>query len=368
MKILVAAGGTGGHFYPGLAVARALVAAGHQVTFLVREGDYVLPLLEREEIPFVTMKAAGFKRRMSPSNITAAAKIALGLGQAVGIVSRLRPDAVLVMGGYLSFAPTVAARLRGIPVVLHEQNAVPGLANRVISRFVQKIAVSFEDSRAAFGPKAVLTGNPVRLEFRRLPSRDEAARRWSLDPRKMTVLVFGGSLGAQRLNTLVVESLPTLVGHDAQWQFLHFTGKADEERIKAAYASHPFAHHVDGYCHEMASAYSAADFVVCRAGASTLAELIAVRKPALLVPYPLATGDHQTKNARTLVDAGAAVLRDQRLLGGGAMGKFLDDQMRDRAGLLTMAGAYERLGVDPFAAADHIRDLVVDAAWTREED
>ena len=361
MKVLVAAGGTGGHFYPGLAVARSLIEAGHEVTFLVREGDYVLSLLEREKIPFVTMKAAGFKRKLSPSNITAVGKIAFGLGQAMGIIRRVRPDAVLVMGGYLSFAPTVAARLKGIPVVLHEQNAVPGLANRMISRFVQRIAVSFDDSRAVFGPKAVLTGNPVRLEFRRLPGRDDAVRHWSLNPQKLTVLVFGGSLGAQRLNTLVVESLPSLVGHDAQWQFLHFTGKADEARIKSAYALHPFAHHVDGYCHEMANAYAAADFVVCRAGASTLAELIAVRRPALLVPYPLATGNHQTKNAKSLVDAGAAVLREQRNLGNGEMGRFLDRQMHDRARLQTMSEAYGKLGVDPFAAAERIRDLVVEA-------
>ena len=365
MKILVAAGGTGGHFYPGLAVARALVAAGHTVTFLVRESDYVLPLLEREKLPFVTMKAAGFKRRLSPANVTAVAKIAFGLGQAMAIVGGLKPDAVLVMGGYLSFAPAVAARLRGIPVVLHEQNAVPGLANRFISRLVKKIAVSFDESRAVFGPKAVLTGNPVRLEFRRLPSREDALRRWSLDPKKRTVLVFGGSLGAHRLNLLIVESLPSIAAFAAQWQFLHFTGSSDEAAIKKAYASQPFSHHVEGYCHEMASAYAAADFVVCRAGASTLAELIAVRKPALLVPYPLATGAHQTKNAKMLVDVGAAALREQQDLGNGEMGRFLDRQLRDAAGLQTMAAGYSKLGVDPFAAAEHIRDLVLEAANPR---
>lgn len=365
MKILVAAGGTGGHFYPGLAVARELVAAGHSVTFIVREGDYVLPLLEREKLSFVTLKAAGFKRRLSSANISALAKNAYGLGQAVGMVGKMKPDALLVMGGYLSFAPAVAARLKSIPVVLHEQNAVPGLANRLISRLVKKIAVSFDESREVFGPKAVLTGNPVRLEFRQLPSRADALRHWSLDPAKKTVLVFGGSLGAHRLNVLIVESLPSLAGLSSQWQFLHFTGPSDESVIKRAYAAQPFIHHVDGYCHEMPLAFAAADFVVCRAGASTLAELIAVRKPALLVPYPLATGAHQTKNARVLVDVGAAVVREQKELGNGAMAHVLEDHLRSTERLQVMAAGYQKLGVDPFAAAGRIRDLVLEAAHQR---
>jgi UDP-N-acetylglucosamine--N-acetylmuramyl-(pentapeptide) pyrophosphoryl-undecaprenol N-acetylglucosamine transferase len=362
VKILVAAGGTGGHFYPGLAVARSLVQAGHGVVFVVRAGDYVLPLLEREKLPYVTLAAAGFKRRLAPSNIAAAFKILIGLGQAFSLMGKLKPDAVLVMGGYLSFAPAVAARSRGIPVVLHEQNAVPGLANRFVSRLVRRIAVSFEESRALFGPKAVLTGNPVRGEFRSLPSRDDARRRWGLDPARRTVLVFGGSLGAQRLNSLILEALPDIAARSAGWQFLHFTGASDEARVKAAYAAQPFLHHVEGYCHEMPAAYAAADLVVCRAGASTLAELIAVRRPALLVPYPLATGGHQTKNARMLTDAGAAVLREQRELTGGTMAKILDGLMEDAAGRKIMEEAYASLGVNPFSAADQIRDLVLSAA------
>lgn len=362
MKFLVAAGGTGGHFYPGLAVARSLVQKGHEVVFVIREGDYVLSLLEREKLPFVTLQAAGFRRKFVLSNLTAAARVAAGLGQAMSLVRRLRPDAVLVMGGYLSFAPAVAARLQGIPVVLHEQNAVPGLANKMISRLVQRIAVSFEDSRRAFGPKAVLTGNPVRAEFQHLPAREDAIRKWSLEPARRTMLVFGGSLGAQRLNTLVVEALPALAAESASWQFLHFTGAGDEARIKATYASQPFPHHVAGYCHEMPAAYAAADVVVCRAGASTLAELIAVRRPALLIPYPLATGDHQTKNARELVDAGAALLRAQRALAGGDMADVLRRLMSEPSTLAGMAEAYGKMKGNPFDAVDKIRDLVLAAA------
>src|SRR4051794_1144849 len=128
MKFVVCAGGTGGHFYPGLAVARSLLAAGHDVTFFIREGDYVLPLLEREGIPFQTLSAAGFRRKLTFSNVRAAWKVLAGMGQALGLIKKAAPNAVLVMGGYLSFAPSLAARLKKIPVVLHEQNAVPGLA------------------------------------------------------------------------------------------------------------------------------------------------------------------------------------------------------------------------------------------------
>lgn len=362
MKFVVCAGGTGGHFYPGLAVARALMGDGHAVTFFVREGDYVLPFLEREGIPFRTLSAAGFRRRVSWSNLGAALKVATGIGQAVGMVAALAPDAVLVMGGYLSFAPALAARLKGIPVILHEQNAVPGLANRIVSRFASRIAVSFEGSRGAFGPKAVLTGNPVRPEFRTLPSTEGARRRWGLDASRRTVLIFGGSLGAQRLNTLAAEAFSRLGPLAASWQALHFTGPADVDRVRALYAGTDFSSHVDGYCHEMPAAYAAADLVISRAGASTISELIAVRKPAILVPYPLATAQHQTKNASILVEAGAAVIREQPDLAGGELAEVMRSLFEKPAELERMASAYSQLSGDPFAAAGKIRDMVISAA------
>jgi UDP-N-acetylglucosamine--N-acetylmuramyl-(pentapeptide) pyrophosphoryl-undecaprenol N-acetylglucosamine transferase len=289
-------------------------------------------------------------------------KIAAGIGQAIGMIGALRPDAVIVMGGYLSFAPALAARLYRIPVILHEQNAVPGLANKLVARFATRIAVSFPESRAAFGAGAVLTGNPVRTEFRALPERDGALRRWNLDPAKKTVLIFGGSLGAQRLNTFVAGAFARLGAHARTWQVLHFTGPADLERVKKLYDDTAFTHHVDGYCHEMPTAYAAADLVVSRAGASTLAELIAVKKPAVLVPYPLATGDHQTKNAVLLAEAGAALLREQAMLSSDEMAAVLEGLFAAGSpSLARMAESYRRIDVDPFTASGKIYDLVMSA-------
>lgn len=362
MKFVVCAGGTGGHFYPGLAVARSLMRAGHAVTFIVREGDYVLPLLQREGIPFKTLSAAGFKRRLTPANLTAAFKVAAGISQAAAMMKSLSPNAVLVMGGYLSFAPALAARLQGIPVILHEQNAVPGLANRIVARFAQKIAVSFPGDSAGFGAKSILTGNPVRPEFRSLPGREEALKKWSLNPARRTVLIFGGSLGAQRLNTLVAEAFKELPAYAPQWQALHFTGEKDVARIRRLYSESLYAASVEGYCHEMPAAYAAADLVISRSGASTISELIAVKKPAVLVPYPLATGQHQAKNAKPLVEAGAALVREQKDMALRGMSGVLDRLFSNPAPLEKMAASYGNVAIDPFAAADLIRDLVLDAA------
>ncbi len=312
MKIVIAAGGTGGHFYPGLAVARALLAQGHRVFFVIKKGDYVRPLLEREKIPYWAINSAGLKRSLAISNLLVPIRLVQGLTESISMLRSQNPDALLVMGGYLSVPPAMAACALKIPVVLHEQNVIPGLANKMLSRLASRVAVSFAPGLPAFGDKAVLTGNPVRLEFSALPSAAEARSRFGLNSQKQTLLVFGGSLGARRLNELVTDALEKLSAYSDRLQIIHIAGRDDNDRMKARYQKMKFEFFVDAFCHDMAAAYAACDGVIARAGASTVSELLVVKKPALLVPYPLATDGHQTANANVLASRGAAEVREQK--------------------------------------------------------
>jgi len=216
------------------------------------------------------------------------------------------------------------------------------------------VAVSFPESEKFFKGLAVTTGNPVRPEFKSLPPRDQALQRWSLDANKKTILVFGGSLGSQSLNTLVLEALSKIEEHASQFQFLHFTGIQDEARVKEGYAKLKFQAHVEGYCHDMTQAYAASDLVISRAGASTISELMAVKKPALLVPYPFATEGHQSANAKVLSDVGVAVVAEEKNMRRGEMKNYLKRFMIDPHVFERMRLSYERFNGNPFQAADKI--------------
>jgi UDP-N-acetylglucosamine--N-acetylmuramyl-(pentapeptide) pyrophosphoryl-undecaprenol N-acetylglucosamine transferase len=312
VKIAIAAGGTGGHFYPGLAVARQLLANDHRVFFVIKQGDYVRPLLEREKIPYWAIHSAGLKRSLSLSNVLVPLRLLQGLAGSWSMLRSQKPDVLLVMGGYLSVPPALAARYLKIPVVLHEQNVVPGLANKMLSRIATRVAVSFAPGLSAFGEKATLTGNPVRAEFASLPPASEARSRFNLSPDTKTLLVFGGSLGARRLNELVTDALARLPDYADRVQIIHITGRDDAARMNDRYKKMKFRSFVDGFCHDMPAAYAAADAVIARSGASTVSELLVVGKPALLVPYPLATNGHQTANANVLARRGRAEVREQR--------------------------------------------------------
>ncbi len=358
LKVLIVAGGTGGHFYPGLAVAKACMAEKDTVHFVIRQGDYVEPLLQREKIPYSSIMAAGLARRLTPKNISVPFKTLGGFVQSLVLLQRIKPDHVVVMGGYLSFPVSVAAWLLRIPVLLHEQNAVPGLANRMLSHFARKIALSFSESSSYFGAKGQVTGNPVRPEFTDLPSVTKSRLSFGFSPMKPTFLVFGGSLGAQRLNRLSSQALTMLVTEKFVFQVLHFTGAADEKEIRDVYAKAGVAHHVMAYSHDMPMAYSAADLVICRAGASTISELIAVKRPAILVPYPLATGGHQTANARVLVGIGAAECYEQKDLTPERMRDILKSYLTSPERLTSMTKRFSTLSWDLFGAAREIRRML----------
>ncbi len=301
--IVIVAGGTGGHLYPGIATARALVAqsAGWDPVFIVRKGDLGKALLEREKFKVFELPGQGWPRRLSKKMLTFPFSVLSGFSQARQLLKDLKPKAVMGMGGYLSFPVLLAAKLQGVPTLIHEQNVFPGLSNRVTGRWVSSIAVSFPESKKVFPQERVwVSGLPVRAEIGSF-SVESGRAPWGLDPRRMTFLVFGGSQGAHRLNEAVAEACRLIAPSEKKFQILHVTGERDFLAIQALYNSIPVASFVMPYCHDMAAALAAADFVVCRAGASTVVELVVAQKPALLVPFPFASENHQFYNAQMLV-------------------------------------------------------------------
>jgi len=312
MKILIAAGGTGGHLYPGLAVARAL--SGHDILFVVRRGDLGRDILKKEGFAVEEISGQGLPRSLSPKLFTFPFVFIQGWLDTWSLLKRYRPDRVLGMGGYLSVPVVMTAHALGIRTMLHEQNVFPGLANRLLSRWADSVAISFPASQPYFKGKNVwVSGLPIRREIGRI---DKTAARASLGLTKdlTTFLVFGGSLGAAKLNSTVVDAWPLLIQKNIPFQVLHVTGAKDFDRVRKLYEGLQICAQVLPYCHQMAEAYAAADAVICRAGASTIAELQAAKRPALLIPYPYASNNHQLYNAQVLEKRGQAkVISDQAL-------------------------------------------------------
>jgi len=299
-RILIAGGGTGGHLFPGIAVAQELRRrVGAEVSFV--GSDYGI---ERTAVP-----AAGFEvdllpvrglRGRGPVEVArGVGRVAKSLVGARRVLRARRPDLVVGVGGYASFPAVAAAALARIPVVLLEQNAEPGLATKVLAPFATRVCVTFPATARGLGARAVVTGNPVRdlaaCGESRGDDRDPAGR--------FRVLVFGGSAGAHRLNSVVPEALAR-VGRPLAVE--HQTGKTDREEVEAAYRRLGQDAEVRAFIDDMARAYARADLVVCRAGATTIAELTSLGKAAILVPFPFAAGDHQRLNGQSLVDEGAA--------------------------------------------------------------
>lgn len=304
MRVAIACGGTGGHFYPGYALSRELKKRGHESLFLVRDGDPARETLAALDLPSVEIRLRGLSRRPSLSWLSAPFRTLRALRDIGRVFRAYRPDAVAGMGAYLTGAAALAARLDGIPVVLHEANARLGLANGVCARFASALALGLPLAEPAPGGiETRLTGTPIREELHRKGNAAAAREALGLAPDRKTVLVLGGSQGARALNARVPGALAAL---GVPVQAYHLCGKGRLEETKAAYAAAApgVTAVVAEYDADMARAYAAADAAVCRAGASTAAELLAVRLPAVLIPYPHATGDHQAWNARALERAG----------------------------------------------------------------
>ncbi len=308
MRVVITGGGTGGHLFPALAGHGALLRRRPeaQVLFVGASEGVEATILPRLGHAFCGLSVHQVKGRRWRGQVAALLALPSVVRQASRLLRECGAQVVLGVGGYASFPTGLAARLRRIPTVIHEQNAYPGLANRWLGRIASAVAVSFE-AAAGFFPtgRVTVTGNPVRPEIR--PGEaGEARRRLALSAGRFTVLIFGGSQGAHRINVATIEALPRLAESRSHVQFLHATGERDVSAVEQAYEQHGFQARVEAFFQDMATAYAAADFVIARAGASTIFELAAVGKPALLVPYPYAANDHQRLNAEAMLKAGGA--------------------------------------------------------------
>lgn len=340
--MIIAGGGTGGHFFPGLAVAESLNRnGGDAVLFVGSAYGIEARVVPRTRFPFRPLAIRGVRGRGWRGLAQLAWQVPLATLAASRIIGEFRADIVLGVGGYASFPVVLAAWLRRVPSVLLEQNARPGMANRVLARLARRVCTTFPEA-ARFLPrgKVVVTGNPVR-PFSSAPAPGDGS---------FTLLVFGGSQGAHRINEAAAAAAERWAAVVPRLRVIHQTGAADEERLRQRYSEAGVAAEVRAFIDDMGAAYARADLVLCRAGATTVAELTVLGKPAILVPYPYAADDHQRANAEVLAAAGAAVLVLDRDLDGPRLAAIVGELANDRPRLEAMGRAARQLG-RPDAAA-----------------
>jgi UDP-N-acetylglucosamine--N-acetylmuramyl-(pentapeptide) pyrophosphoryl-undecaprenol N-acetylglucosamine transferase len=307
--IVIACGGTGGHLFPGLAVAAHLVDEGCTVTAIIspKEVDQ-RAVRNANHVRIATLPAVGLSGKQVIPFLRGFLR---SYRDASAMFRQDRPAAALGMGGFTSAAPILAARRAGARTFLHESNSIPGRANRWLARVADEVFVGFESAAKRLRARCVtVTGTPVRSGFR-LRNAESCRKEMGLDPARPVILVTGGSQGATGLNHLVTQSLPKFAKIVPQWQWVHLSGTHDFESVSASYAAAGVSAQVHAYFSEMEIALGAASACISRSGASSLAELAAVRLPSLLVPFPAAVDDHQYFNARAYADSGAALLLDQ---------------------------------------------------------
>jgi UDP-N-acetylglucosamine--N-acetylmuramyl-(pentapeptide) pyrophosphoryl-undecaprenol N-acetylglucosamine transferase len=313
VRIIIAGGGTGGHLFPGVAIAEEFLGRGqnNEILFLGTEWGLEKKLLPGLGFTLRTLDLAGIKGKGVLKSFSALLKIPAGMLESRKIMKDFRPDVVIGVGGYASGPAVLTAHLMSIKTAIAEQNALPGATNRFLGKLADRIFVAFPETNKWFaGGPVMVTGNPVRAAF--LSSVTAVARIKG----KFTLLVFGGSQGAHRINMVVLEALEKLESMKNRLRIIHQTGRDDFEEISKRYSESGLESTVLPFIDDMATVYRSADLLICRAGATTIAEITASGKAAILVPFPFAVNDHQTKNARILVNRGAAEMIPERELTG----------------------------------------------------
>ncbi len=310
MTILFAGGGTGGHLYPAIAIAEEMTKKdpANRAVFVGTAGKIEARVVPAKGYEFHTIWISGFSRRLRLSNILFPLKVIVSLVQSFFVIRKVRPQIVLGTGGYVCGPVLFVASVMGIPTVVHESNSYPGVTTRMLASRADRVFVTFAATKRWLSPKATVdvVGNPTRNELSEI-TRERGAEYFGLSPAKRTVFVFGGSLGAASLNAAMPAVVKDAIAEDYQviWQ----TGESAQEEASPVRHTNII---VRTYIERMDCGYAAADLVVCRSGATTLAELTRVGKPAILVPFPFAAADHQTLNAASMVEAGAAVMLNDR--------------------------------------------------------
>ncbi|MEG0111406.1 MAG: undecaprenyldiphospho-muramoylpentapeptide beta-N-acetylglucosaminyltransferase [Comamonas sp.] len=324
---LIMAGGTGGHIFPGLAVAQELRSRGWTVHWLGAPDSMEERLVPPQGFVLERVAFSGVRGKGLRSLVGMPLRLFKALQQARAVLRKVRPDVVVGMGGYITVPGGLAAKLAGVPIVLHEQNSVPGMANKLLARVAKRVFSAFPDAIAG----GQWVGNPLRAEFLQQP---EPAERFAGRSGPLQLLVVGGSLGAKALNEVVPQALARMAP-EARPVVTHQSGAKQIDALQANYAAAGVQASLTPFIDDAAKAYADADVIVCRAGASTVTELAAVGAAAVFVPFPAAVDDHQTANARFLVDAGAGWLVQQSVLTPESLAQMLENMQR--TGLLDRA-------------------------------
>ncbi len=362
MRFVIAAGGTGGHLFPGLAVGEILLARGHEVMLLISEKEIDAVATEgRKEFRIEKLAGIGMPKIFSPAILGFALRFWKGLRRCKALFREWQPAAVLGMGGFTSTAPILAGRSRKVPTFVHESNAIPGRANRLNARYVTKVLLGFSECARHFpNAKCEVTGTPLRSALTQPVDKSAALAAFGLKPGRTTVLVMGGSQGAHGINSAIAAAAARLKTH--AWQVIHLAGAQDEQAMHAVYQREGVPAAVAAFHHKMEEAYGAADLAIARSGAASLAELSHFGLPAILIPYPFAADDHQTANARIFEAAGAGVLLKESDATPDALAEKISALIADPARLAEMVQRSRALA--PNNAAGRVADVVLNSCKT----
>lgn len=332
-NVVIMAGGTGGHVFPGLAIAKALQEKNITVSWLGSVGGMETTLIPQHGIALHTLSIKGLRGKSLFQQLLFPFRLLHAIYQAQRFFKKTKPDLVLGMGGFVAGPGAIAAKLSGIPLVIHEQNSIAGMTNRWLAKIANKVLCAFPNTFPA-NRKAIVTGNPVRKEIENIT--------YAGHQDKLNLLIFGGSRGAQIFNEIIPQAIALLPGN-VRPTICHQSGTAQQKLTKINYEKHQVAAEVIAFIDDMAKRYATADILICRAGALTLAEITAVGLPAILIPYPHAVDDHQTANAQYLVNNGAAILLPQSDLSAKKLSEILEDLLTHRDKRFAMAEASRAL-------------------------
>ncbi len=353
MRVMIAAGGTGGHIYPGIAVAQEIMRRdpGSKVRFVGTAKGLETRLVPQAGFELSLIDSAGLKNVGRIAQMRGLVLLPKSFVSAWGLIRQFRPDVVVGAGGYVSGPVVMMAALTNRRTLVMESNALPGWTNRKLARFVDRAAVSFEQALPFFRGKGVVTGNPVRREFFEIPPKQR-------EPERFSLLIFGGSQGARAINEGMIAALPALESLKSTLRIKHQTGSADLDKVKTAYAAAGWDEQADvrSYIDNMMADFAAADLVICRAGATTTAELIAAGKASIMIPFPFAADDHQRKNAEALEAAGASRMIVQKDLSGERLAKEIRVLAESPQQLDQMEKASRKLAHGD--SAGHVVDLL----------
>jgi len=357
LKIVIAGGGTGGHLFPGIAIAREFDArnAASKIIFVSTGTPMEKSVLSKTDYELRCITAAGIKGRGVWNQLKSAFSIPKGIFESLRIIGDFAPDLAIGLGSYSAGPVIIGAWLRRIPIVIHEQNILPGITNRILARFADRVFISFKNTEFNLNSNKIRwTGNPVRHELLEYFPDSDTEKNNGTATGVLTVLIIGGSQGAHAINMAVVDALDGLEDKD-RLHFIHQTGAADEQQVNEAYRRHKIRCTVQSFFDNMAELYSRADLLICRAGATTVAEITALGKAVIFIPFPHAADNHQVLNAGMLTDEGAAEVIEEKDLDAEILSRKISYYATHREALKDMAARARQFG-NPQAAGSIVDD------------